>query len=141
MCFCFDNYQEKIKEIVNKLHFEIDLSATFQGWGFLKNYSNLKYNQIAIIDKYILSGDNIKKVEENIIPILKEMKQNNNKLNVSFLTGKLVARNLEHLPEKIKQKAKKRCKFISSKTDLPLAAIKIIKLDDERDFDFHDRII
>ena len=141
LCFCFDNYQEKIKEIVDKLHFEIDLSKTFTGWGFLTEYSNLRYNQITIIDKYILSGDDIKKVEDNIVPILKKMKQNNNKLNVSFLTGKIVAKNLEHLPEKIKEKAKKRCKFISSNTELPLAAIKIIKLDDERDFDFHDRII
>ena len=141
LCFCFDNYQEKIKEIVDKLHFEIDLSERFKGWEFLNNYSNLKYNQITIIDKYILSGDDLKKVEDNIIPILKKMKQNNNKLNVSFLTGKLVARNLEHLPEKIKEKAKKRCKFISSETKLPLTDIKIILLDNELNFDFHDRII
>ena len=141
LCFCFDNYQEKIKEIVDKLHFEIDLSETFKGWGFLTKYANLKYNQITIIDKYILSGDDIKKVEDNIVPILKKMKQNNNKLNVSFLTGKIVARNLEHLPEKIKERAKKRCKFISDHTGLPLTDMEIIMLGDERDFDFHDRII
>ncbi|TXD53585.1 MULTISPECIES: hypothetical protein [unclassified Polaribacter] len=141
LCFCFDNYQEKINKIIDKLHFEIDLSETFKGWGFLTEYSNLRYNQITIIDKYILSGDDIKKVEENIIPILKKMKQNNNKLNVSFLTRKLVARNLEHLPEKIKERAKKRCKFISSETKLPLTDIRIILLDNELNFDFHDRII
>ena len=49
LCFSFDNYQEKIEEIIDKLHFEIDLSETFQGWFFLNNYSNLKYHLLFFV--------------------------------------------------------------------------------------------
>ena len=68
LCFSFENYKEKIKTIIDKLHFKIDLSEDFQGWDFLQAFKILNYNHLSISDGYILSDKKDQKIIDNLVP-------------------------------------------------------------------------
>ena len=104
LCFSFNNYEEKIKDIIDKLHFKIDLSEGFKGWEFLKQFQSIYFNEVLITDGYILSDKSNQKINENIIPIFKLLLNNyNNNLNINILTKDL--NPLTNSPEHIKEKA------------------------------------
>ena len=140
LCFYFDNYQEKIKKITKKLHFKIDLSENFTGWDFLHNFKSINFNELVISDNYILSDTTNQKIDDNIIPILKNLifdEQRN--IQISILTKKLVPINQEDKYKK--EKAKK----LHGKLNRIFANFKtkfsIILSDFSSDFKLHDRNI
>lgn len=141
LCFSFDNYKGKIKDIIDKLHFKIDLSEGFKGWEFLKNFQSIYFNEVLITDGYILSDKSNQKINENIIPILKLLLNDyNNNLKINILTKDL--NPLTNSPKHIKEKAIKRSKFLKRIFGNYKTKFCII-LDDPvlNKYDFHDRII
>ena len=113
LCFSFENYQKRIKEIIDSLHFKIDLSDNFIGWGFLQKFKAINYNNLIISDGYILSDKSNQKMEDNIIPILRNLvsgKKEN--INISILTKVFYPINSE--AKYIKEKAKKRHSKLNS---------------------------
>lgn len=138
LCFCFDNYQEKIKEIVDELHFKIDLSEGFSDWAFLKKFKAIKYNGILISDRYILSDKTNQKMTDNIIPILKNLVSDKNK-NISIFTKDLNPIKPEEKYKK--EKAKKRHVKLMTAFDTYEANFSIYISDFPFDFVIHDRNI
>ena len=150
LCFSFDNYEEKIKSIINNLHFKIDLSEPLIGWGFLDAFKTINYNKVVIIDGYILGDKTGQKIEDNIIPILKKIVTNNNLL-ITFLTkdlnpNKAVPYTTEKIKQNFKEKAKKSFKKLNQifpKDQIQFAIINS-NLNNESSvegFDMHDRNI
>ncbi len=76
MCFSYENYQQKIENIVLKCHFKIDLSEGFQGWEqTLQNIQELMpLNKIIINDAYLL--DKPEFYESNVYPLIKAISKN-----------------------------------------------------------------
>ena len=91
LCFHFENYKSEISSIVNQFHFRLDLNEAFEGWGFLEIFKNLEFNQIRISDGYILSDKDRQKIDDNIIPILKNIisSKNENRIKIEILTKEL----------------------------------------------------
>ena len=71
LCFSYENYQQKIENIVQKCHFKIDLSEKFKGWGTsLKNIQELMpLNKIIVNDSYLLDKPEFYK--NNVYPLIK----------------------------------------------------------------------
>ena len=140
LCFSFDNFKEKINEIINNLHFNIDLSEKFYGWEVLKNFKSIRFNSISISDNYILSDKTQQKMDENVFPLLKNVFfDKENKIKISFFTKELnpISKNDKH----IKEKAKKRYNKLNSAFANFDTTFSIILTDLSSGFDFHDRII
>ena len=76
LCFSYENYQQKIENIVQKCHFKIDLSEGFQGWEqTLQNIQELMpLNKIIINDAYLL--DKPEFYESNVYPLIKAISKN-----------------------------------------------------------------
>ena len=76
LCFSYENYQQKIENIVLKCHFKIDLSEGFQGWEqTLQNIQELMpLNKIIINDAYLL--DKPEFYESNVYPLIKAISKN-----------------------------------------------------------------
>jgi hypothetical protein len=143
LCFSFENYEKKIEEIINNLHFRIDLSEKFNGWSFLKAYKVLNFNTLTLTDSYILVDTSQKKICNNLIPILKTLLLNkNNKIKVDIYTDETKPGNRSIVYFKdtaIKRHgllkgeiAKKNVAFSLINKEVPLLNNKI---------DFHDRNI
>ena len=71
LCFSYENYRQKIENIVQKCHFKIDLSEKFKGWGTsLKNIQELMpLNKIIVNDSYLLDKPEFYK--NNVYPLIK----------------------------------------------------------------------
>ena len=140
LCFNFDNYQKKIKEIIDKLHFKIDLSEGFEGWEFLQKIKAIKYNELFVSDGYILSDKTNQRIEDNIIPILKSLVSDRNKnINIFILTKDLGPIKPEEKYKK--EKAKKRHLKLNSVFANYNTKFAILLNDFPFDFVLHDRNI
>lgn len=138
LCFCFENYQEKIKEIIEKLHFKIDLSENFLGWEFLNKFKAINYNELLVSDGYALSDKTNQKMTDNIIPILRNLVSNKN-INISILTKDLNPIKPEEKYKK--EKAKKRHGKLKTAFADYKANFSIYISDFPFDFVVHDRNI
>jgi len=140
LCFSFENYQKKIKEIIENLHFKIDLSEKFLGWDFLQNFKKINYNSLVFSDGYILSDKSNQKIVDNIIPILKNMvsveKEN---INISILTKDL--NTIQSGENYKKENAKKRHSNLNSIFANYKTKFSIILSDFPFNFVLHDRNI
>lgn len=140
LCFCFENFEKKIKNIIDQLHFRIDLSESFTDWNFLSKFQLLDFNTITISDRYILSDKDNQKIDDNLIPVLKSFILNRNaKIKIDILTKELNA--LSSSDNHKKEKAKKiftklNRVFANSKTKF-----NIIMNDFPHQFVMHDRSI
>ena len=141
LCFSFDDYQTRIKKIVDSLHFKIDLSEGFPGWDFASAFKKIKFNKISISDAYILTDKNNQRISQNIIPLLKKLIGfNSNRLNVNVFTKDFNApqRNEASKIEKIRSIYNKfNSNFANSN-----AKFKIISTEfSQTGFKWHDRYI
>lgn len=142
LCFSFSNYEEKIKYIIDSLHFKIDLSEPLGGWGFLKQFREINFNKIVVTDGYILANKTNQKTDQNIIPILKELTKNKeSQVEVSFFTKDLSP--ISNQPKHIKEKAKKTIRNLNSTLTNCKMKFKIVStsFDSRSRIDFHDRNI
>ena len=140
LCFSTDTYEKEISNIIDSLHFKIDLSEPFNGWGFLKSFSVLNFNKLRISDSYILSDKTNQKVDDNIIPILKALLDDRMcEINIETLTKDVspIGPEEKYKKEKVKKIHKKFNRiFANSK-----AKFSVIMNDIGNKFVMHDRII
>jgi hypothetical protein len=140
LCFSFDNYEKKIKSIINQLHFKIDLGETFNGWDFLDAFSTINYNKITITDGYVLGDKSNQKMSDNIIPILKRLVSPHlTNLSITFFTKDL--KPLSNQAKHIKEQAKKRCVKFNRLFANFKVNFKIINSALDAGVDLHDRNI
>lgn len=141
LCFSFDNYEKQLGEIIEKLHFRIDLSSGFEGWDFLEKLNCISFNEILITDGYILSDKDNQKIENNLIPLLSSLiNENIESTQIKIMTKDL--NPLSKTDEHIKEKAMKRLRLLNRTFANFNIKFKII-IDDKKinPYDFHDRII
>jgi len=140
LCFSYDSYETDIGNIIKNLHFKIDLSEGFKGWGFLDKMNQINYNYLTITDGYILKDE--KKMRYNIFQILNKLTLSHN-IYLDILTKELKPDHPKD-GEKRKAKAKERYNAINDKYNSKIKNIRIIMsegLINEEGFNFHDRII
>jgi hypothetical protein len=140
LCFCFENFEEKIKNIIDQLHFRIDLSESFTDWNFLSKFHFLDFNTITISDRYILSDKDNQKIDDNLIPVLKSFFSNKKtEIKIDILTKELnaISSSDNHKKEKAKKIINKLNRvFANSK-----AKFNIIMNDFPSHYVMHDRSI
>jgi hypothetical protein len=77
LCFCYDDYEEKIKDIITNCHIKIDLSdpSNFPfSWNKIEIIRTLiPLNKIIINDSYLLRK---KHLEKNLYPLIKSISKN-----------------------------------------------------------------
>jgi hypothetical protein len=140
LCFSFDNYEQKIKIIIDNLHFRIDLSEQFNGWSFLDVFKTISYNKIIVTDGYVLVDSDGQKMEENIIPILKKLSDAClNNISITFFTKEL--KPISNQAKYIREKAKKRITKFNSLFANINVKFKIINSSLNLGIDLHDRNI
>ena len=134
ICFSLDNYQKKIKEIIDKTHIRIDLSEKFIGWGkLLKEVMVIPTKKIIITDNYILKDDI--KIENNLAVILKEL-IHLNETTVIIYTDL----HKDNLSDKIGKRYKKIKALVNGSYNLALiSSEKDIR--DDKCFNLHDRLV
>lgn len=143
LCFSFGNYEQKIKTIIDQLHFKIDLSASFLGWSFLESFKVLNYNSIVISDRYILTDKENQNIADNIIPLLSKIIRNpEREVNIKIFTKDLnpISDACKHQKEKARKRYQKlnsaflkyKTKFYIILNDFPL---------NDYDYKMHDRYL
>lgn len=71
LCFSSENYELKIREIIDTYHYKIDLSEKGFDWGKLKFLPTL--NHIKINDNYLLVDKDSQKIDQNLSVLLKNI--------------------------------------------------------------------
>lgn len=141
ICFNFKDFETKINKIVNELHFKIDLSEEFVGWHCLQSYDLINFNNIVISDKYILTDKTQQRIQDNIEGVLNVLLSDSiDKTDVVFFTEDLNP-NRPGRSEQIREKAKKRYKYLNRVFANYNVKFSIINTAEDRDFDHHDRLI
>lgn len=140
ICFGFNGYKSGIKKIIDNLHFRIDLSEGFDGWNFLKKFDNINYNIITITDGYILSGKDNKRINSDIINILRSF-SNKHSVGVKIIILTKELNPLTYAEEHKKEKAKKRFNLLNRELPNNHVDFSIVLYDINNDYDFHDRTI
>jgi hypothetical protein len=125
--FTYDNYSEKIEEIIDCFHKKIDLSEKFVGWQQILNKTFLKFNEIIINDNYLIND--INNINNYILPLVKSVKKQCNLNRIIFITDYLNHPNYQ-----------KNTKLEILKKELRISNIEIIH-NTFKGFSNHDRIL
>ncbi|MGK0447355.1 MAG: hypothetical protein ACJA2M_001129 [Polaribacter sp.] len=135
-CFSFDNYEFKIKELIDKLHIKVDLSIPFNNWNAL-DFSTIPFNSVQITDGYILKDE--KNIKENLIPLIASfVNLEKEKITIDLLVKEIGFKTATE--EKKKEFAKKQHGKLNSKFS-KLINLKIYLLNLISDIDLHDRTV
>lgn len=136
-CFSFQNYQTKIKELINKMHFKIDLSSKFQNWNAI-NFSNIPFNFLQITDGYILTEKEDFNV--NLIPLVQNFIGNKTcKLEIDILVKEIGTRiNNEEKKKEYARKQHSKFNSVFSKLNVSFAIYLSNMLSE---IDLHDRMV
>lgn len=110
LCFCYDDYEEKINTIINDCNaIKIDLSDVFAGWDSFSILNEIPKNKIVINDGYLFWEDgNNKPIDQNVAPLLKKITNKKTKISIEVFTNYLNPDNkgVTLDVEKIKSKLK-----------------------------------
>ena len=85
--FTYDNYSDKIEEIIKHFHKKIDLSEQFVGWQQILNKTFIKINEIIINDNYLINDVN--NINNYILPLVKSVRKQCNLNRIIFITDYL----------------------------------------------------
>jgi hypothetical protein len=91
--FTYDNYSQKIEEIIDYFHKRIDLSEQFVGWQQILNKTFLKVNEIIINDNYLIKD--INNIKNYILPLVKSVKKQCILNRIIFITDYLNQSNYQ----------------------------------------------
>lgn len=125
--FTYDNYSEKIEEIIEHFHKKIDLSDQFLGWQQILNKTFLKINEIIINDNYLIKEINY--INNYILPLVKSVKKQCNLNRIIFITDYLNQANYQ-----------KETKLELLKKELRTSNVEIFH-NNFKSFSNHDRIL
>ena len=142
ICFSYENFQSKIRNIIQQCHFKIDLSENFQGWEMLNNLTNIPYNKIIINDGYILIDNVDQKMNQNLFPIIKTIMgtKYKSRTEIEIYTNKIISS--EGTFEQINDAAKKRLNKLNSIFANYDCHFSIISNTLQKGvYNFHDRLI
>lgn len=139
ICFSFENYQPKLKEIIKNHHFKIDLSEDFKSWDRISSF--LAFNRIILNDNYILTNKTGQLLDKNLIPLFKNLLIDREGVNVKILT-----KDLNHkvkTKENMLKEAEQRLKLLYRNFADFKCKFRIINNDYNGGlgYDFHDRMI
>lgn len=105
VCFSFENYSEKIKNFLD-FHFELSFFIEkFEGWSSLQQLSLFPNNDLFLNDDFILTDKQGQKIDDNIIPLFKNILPGNSKTTAHIFTENFNAK--PDTSEKRTEKAKK----------------------------------
>jgi hypothetical protein len=135
-CFSFDNYQSKVKEYIDKIHFKVDLSNEFNNWNAIE-ISEIPFNHIQITDGYILKDE--RNIKENLIPLIASfINPNNEKIKIDLLLKEVGFKTATE--EKKKEFAEKQHRKLNSNFS-KLINLKIYLSNLISNIDLHDRTV
>jgi hypothetical protein len=141
----FGNFEEKIKKYLEDFDQIFDLSDPqcnfkWQNLGFI---SQLPFKSVVIDDSYILSDKNRQRINDNLIPLLKEILSNHrSKVVLTIYTDEVM--NEEERKKRLSEIecVKKRHQFIQSTLSKSIDSLCILKSSYFKDkYDQHDRFI
>jgi hypothetical protein len=91
LCFSYINFESKIDNILTICEsLKIELSERFVGWEFFKELKNIPKNKIIINDPYLLAENSGNKpIDENLIPLIKNISGNGSEIKVELFTNYL----------------------------------------------------
>lgn len=91
LCFCYENYEKIIESIISTCeNLKVDLSENFGGWDYFNELKAIPKNKIIINDGYLFAENSGNKpIEDNIIPLLKNVIKKNTETRVDFFTNYL----------------------------------------------------
>mgnify|MGYP003649549607 CR=1 FL=1 len=135
-CFSFENYQDKIKSLIDKIHFKVDLSNEFNNWSVI-DISQIPFNHIQITDGYILKDE--KNIKENLIPLIASfVNTKKEKITIDLLIKEVGSKTVTEEKKKdfaAKQHQKLNSKF-SKSINLNIYLSNLIS-----NIDLHDRTV
>jgi hypothetical protein len=135
-CFSFDNYQDKIKSLIDKIHFKVNLSNGFNNWNVL-DFSEIPINHLQITDGYILKDE--RNIKENLIPLIASfVNSEKEKITIDLLVKGIGFKTATE--EKKKEFAEKQHRKLNSKFS-KLINLKIYLSNLISDIDLHDRTV
>jgi hypothetical protein len=135
-CFSFDNYQTKIKSLIDRINIKVDLSIDFNNWNTL-DFSTIPFNSVQITDGYILKDE--KNIKENLIPLIASfVNLEKEKITIDLLVKEMGFKMATE--EKKKEFAKKQHGKLNSKFS-KLINLKIYLSNLISDIDLHDRTV
>jgi hypothetical protein len=74
ICLNWDDYEDRLKSIIDNIHQEYLLSENeFHSWELLNKFSVLPINKIIVEDPYILSDTDNQKIISNLIPLISNL--------------------------------------------------------------------
>lgn len=88
LCFSYENFDNEIERIISICdNLKVDLSERFIGWDFFKELKTIPKNRVAINDGYLFKENSGNKpLDQNLIPLLKNITALKSEMNVDFFT-------------------------------------------------------
>lgn len=141
LCFSIENYQDRIKQILECINIKIDLTHGFEGWELFLPLNQIPMNEILFVDGYIFSGNTEIKINNNIIPLLKNLMPEKSGSKVSICTKVFPVQPLTI--DKVTEFVKKAYLKLNSVFSDRKVKFKIISIDEALQFPrkFHDRML
>lgn len=140
LCGSFENYESRIESFIKKTHFRIDLSEPFGGWSIFHFENLVPLNFIKLNDNYILTDKRQQRIDDNLVPILKNLINSRNTTDIEILSKDFNPEGQGSI-EQIKEAALKRHRKLNSALANFNKSIRLVQNDLVRDFDPHDRIL
>lgn len=141
ICLSFNNYEKRIKEIIERCHFKVDLSLPFLGWNLFQNFQILPLNFITINDSYIFTDKTNQKMDKNIIQMLKYFLNNRTEeVYIKILTKDFNPPQATN-DKLIIESAYKRHQRLNSALANYSKKLLTVNNEHSRNFELHDRII
>lgn len=135
-CFSFQNYSTKIKSLIDKIHFKVDLSNGFNNWNVL-DFTKISFNHLQITDGYILKDE--RNIKENLIPLIASfVNAEKEKIKIDILVKEVGFKTATE--EKKKEFAEKQHRQLNSKFS-GLMNLKIYLSNLISSIDLHDRTV
>ena len=135
-CFSFENYQAKIKSLIDQIHFKLDLSNGFNNWNVL-DFSEIPFNHLQITDGYILKDE--QNIKENLMPLIASfVHSEKEKISIDLLVKEVGFNTATE--EKKKEFAEKQHRKLNSKFS-KLINMKIYLSNLISEIDLHDRTV
>lgn len=145
LSFTFNNFEEKINVLLKDFDQLFDLSDPVENfkWQDLRFVSQLPFKSVVIVDSYIIKDANTQRINDNLIPLLKEILYNHTcKVAVTIYTDEVT--NPDERKKRLSEIdcVKKRHQFIQSNLSESIDSLLIVKSSFSKDkYDQHDRFL
>jgi len=120
LCFSYENFDLEIERVISICDtLKVDLSERFIGWDFFKELKTIPKNRVVINDGYLFKENSGNKpLDQNLIPLLKNITALKSDMNVDFFTDFLNSNkpsdaiDIEKIKRKLNTVFKSEYKFV-----------------------------